>query len=88
MSYEATSSMDPDARESKRPRLESDSASNGATTAAPLAGATAEVQVDATVGEAQIETRELVPEVFITLHASWGGKSHEVVLGESDRYVC
>lgn len=78
--------MNPDTRESKRPRLDLDDATTSATP--PVVGAPEpEIQIDAMIGDAQIETHELVPEVFITLHASWSGKSHEVVLGESDRYV-
>lgn len=70
-------------RDPKRPRLDPSSSSSSATPEV-VAGGEA-ITMDGTIDEVNLETHELVPEVFITLHASWNGKSHEVVLGESDR---
>lgn len=64
----------------KRIKLDEDAERAGAK-----ARETTELKLDATVGEQRVETREIAPELFITLHASWNGVSHEVVLGESDR---
>lgn len=74
--FDATERGEPS---SKKPKLE------GAANGVNGVGAS-EVHLDATVGEPQLEPVEDVLEVFITLHATWNGKSHVIELAESDRY--
>lgn len=73
---------------SKRPRLEESTTTNGLAAAVADPGpSSASIKLDATIGTPSLETKDFAPEVFVTLHMTHAGKTHDVVLAESDRYI-